>query len=132
ADIDLAVSALRDCALVSPASGVVLERRIEVGTLAGAGTVGFVLGDLSAVKARFGIPDSMVQSVTLGDPITVIVEAITATPFAGRVTAIAPTADPPRPVFDVDVTIPTQTGPLRPGMTGTVALDARPGATATA
>jgi RND family efflux transporter MFP subunit len=132
ADIDLAVSALRDCALVSPASGVVLERRIEVGTLAGAGTVGFVLGDLSAVKARFGIPDSMVQSVTLGDPITVIVEAIAATPFAGRVTAIAPTADPQSRVFDVEVTIPNQNGPLRPGMIGTVALDARPGATATA
>lgn len=131
ADIDLAVSALGDCALVSPASGVVLERRIEVGTLAGAGTVGFVLGDLSAVKARFGIPDSMVQSVTLGDPITVIVEAITATPFAGRVTAIAPTADPQSRVFDVEVTIPNQNGPLRPGMIGTVALHARPGAAAT-
>ncbi len=131
ADIDLAVSALRDCALVSPAGGVVLERRIDVGTLAGAGTVGFVLGDLSAVKARFGIPDSMVQSVTLGDPITVIVEAIAATPFAGRVTAIAPTADPQSRVFDIEVTIPNQNGLLRPGMIGTVALAARPGAAAT-
>jgi RND family efflux transporter MFP subunit len=131
ADIDLAVNALRDCALVSPASGVVLERRIEVGTLAGAGTVGFVLGDLSAVKARFGIPDSMVQSVTLGDPITVIVEAVAAAPFVGRLTAIAPTADPQSRVFDVEVTIPNQNGLLRPGMIGAVALDARPGAGAT-
>ena len=76
ADIELALSALRDCALVAPAGGVILERRIEVGTLAGAGTVGFVLGDLSAVKARFGIPDAMIQSVRLGDAIDVIVEAV--------------------------------------------------------
>ena len=132
ADIDLAVNALGDCALVSPASGVVLERRIEVGTLAGAGTVGFVIGDVSAVKARFGVPDSMVQSVTPGDSITVIVEAVAATPFAGRVTAIAPTADPQSRVFDVEVTIPNQNGLLRPGMIGTVALDARrPGGAAT-
>jgi RND family efflux transporter MFP subunit len=131
ADIDLAVNALRDCALVSPSSGVVLERRIEVGTLAAAGTVGFVVGDLSAVKARFGIPDSMVQSVTLGGPISVIVEAVASTPFAGRVSAIAPIADPQSRVFDVEVTIPNQDGRLRPGMIGTVALDPRPDAAAT-
>jgi RND family efflux transporter MFP subunit len=127
------VNALRECALVSPASGVVLERRIEVGTLAGAGTVGFVIGDLSAVKARFGIPDSMVQSVAPGDPITVIVEAVAATPFAGRVTAIAPAANPQSRVFDVEVTIPNQDHLLRPGMIGTVALHPRRrGAAATA
>jgi RND family efflux transporter MFP subunit len=130
ADVDLAASALRDCMLVSPASGVVLERRIEVGTLAGAGTVGFVLGDLSAVKARFGVPDVMVSSVTLGDTIEVNVEAIAAAPFAGRITAIAPTADPQSRVFDIEVTIPNQDGRLRPGMIGTVALAAQTAAAA--
>lgn len=130
ADIDLAVNALRDCALVSPASGIVLERRIEVGTLAAAGTVGFVIGDLSTVKARFGIPDSMVQSVTLGGPISVIVEAAAGASFAGRVSAIAPVADPQSRVFDVEVTIPNHDGGLRPGMIGTVALGARTGAAA--
>jgi RND family efflux transporter MFP subunit len=122
ADIELALSALRDCALVSPASGIILERRIEVGTLAGAGTVGFVLGDLSSVKARFGIPDLMIQSVGLGDAIDVTVEAVGAATFAGRVTAIAPAADAQSRVFDVEVTIPNPDGRLRPGMIGTVAV----------
>jgi RND family efflux transporter MFP subunit len=122
ADIELALSALRDCALVSPASGIILERRIEAGSLAAAGTVGFVLGDLGSVKARFGIPDGMIQSVRLGDVMDVTVEAGTATTFAGRVTAIAPTADPQSRVFDVEVTIPNQDGQLRPGMIGTVAV----------
>jgi RND family efflux transporter MFP subunit len=132
ADIELAENALRDCTLVSPATGVVLERRIEVGTLAGAGTVGFVLGDLSSVKARFGIPDGMIQSVKPGDAIDVIVDAVAAQPFAGRITAIAPTADPQSRVFDVEVTIANQDGRLRPGMIGTVAVDARPGMVAAA
>lgn len=122
ADIELASIALRDCALVSPATGIVLERRIEVGTLAAAGTVGFVLGDLSSVKARFGIPDGMIQSVTLGDAIGVMVEAVAGTTFAGRVTAIAPSADPQSRVFDVEVTIPNRDGRLRPGMIGTVSV----------
>jgi RND family efflux transporter MFP subunit len=124
-DIDLALSALHDCALVAPATGVILERRIEAGSLAGAGTVGFVLADLSAVKARFGIPDGMIGSVRLGDPIDVMVEAVTATRFAGRVTAIAPAADAQSRVFDVEVTIPNHDARLRPGMIGTVAIGPR-------
>jgi RND family efflux transporter MFP subunit len=124
ADIELAASALRDCALVSPSSGIILERRVEAGALAAAGTVGFVLGDLSSVKARFGIPDGMIRSVNLGDKIGVAVEAIGAATFAGRVTAIAPVADAQSRVFDVEVTIPNQDGRLRPGMIGTVAVNA--------
>jgi RND family efflux transporter MFP subunit len=122
-DIELAASALRDCALMAPSAGVILERRIEVGTLAAAGTVGFVLGDLSSVKARFGVPDAMVQSIRLGDAMAVSVEAVAGATFAGRVTAIAPAADAQSRVFDVEVTIPNQDARLRPGMIGTVAIN---------
>ena len=132
ADIELAASALRDCALVAPAAGVLLERRIEVGSLVGAGTVGFVLGDVSSVKARFGIPDAVIKSVTLGDAIAVVVDSLEPSSFSGRVTAIAPTADPKSRVFDVEVTIRNQAGHLRPGMIGTVALGAAPDAAAAA
>ena len=130
ADLELARSALADCALITPASGVILERRIELGTLAAAGTVGFVVGDVSAVKARFGIPDGMVGSVALGDAIDVTVEGSAASTFTGRVTAVAPAADPQSRVFAVDVTIPNQDGHLRPGMIGTVAVPTSPRAAA--
>jgi len=122
AEIELALSALRDCTLTAPATGVLLDRKIEVGTLVGAGTVGFVLGDVSAVKARFGIADAAIATVKLGESIGVTVDAVAATMFTGRVTAVAPTADPQSRVFDVEVTIPNADGRLRPGMIGTVAL----------
>jgi RND family efflux transporter MFP subunit len=122
ADIELALSALRDCELVSPATGILLERRIEVGSLVGAGTVAFMFGDVSSVKARFGIPDSVIQLVKLGDRIGVIVESLAGGRFSGRVTAISPTADPQSRVFNVEVTISNQDGRLRPGMIGTVVI----------
>jgi RND family efflux transporter MFP subunit len=122
ADIELALSALRDCTMVSPATGILLERKIEVGTLVGVGTVGFVLGDVSAVKARFGIPDSAIATVKLGETIGVLVDAVAEKTFTGRITSVAPTADPQSRVFDVEVTIPNADGRLRPGMIGTVAL----------
>jgi RND family efflux transporter MFP subunit len=122
ADVELALTALRDTSLVSPIDGVILERKIEAGMLAGAGTVGFVLGDVATVKARFGIPDSMVQVVALGDAIDVTVDAMGGAMFAGRVTAVAPAADPQSRVFDVEVSIANAKGQLRPGMIGAVTI----------
>ena len=122
ADLELALIALRDCALLAPATGVILERRIEQGALVSGGTVGFVLGDISSVKARFGIPDAMIQSVTLGDEIAVTIEALAGASLSGRITGIAPAADAQSRVFDIEVTVPNADGRLRPGMIGTVAL----------
>ncbi len=125
-EIELALSALHDTALIAPATGVLLERKIEVGSLVSAGTVGFTLGDVSAVKAHFGIPDNMIHAVTLGDRMGVAVDAVAGATFPGRVTALAPAADPHSRVFDVEVTIPNPDGRLRPGMIGTVALGPKP------
>jgi multidrug efflux system membrane fusion protein len=132
ADIELAQIALRDTALISPTTGIVLDRRIEVGTLVSAGLVGFVLGDLSSVKARFGIPDAMIQAIHPGDSIGVTVEAIAGATFTGRVTAVAPAADPQSRVFDVEVTVPNHDGRLRPGMIGTVSVGQSASVAATA
>jgi RND family efflux transporter MFP subunit len=126
AEIELALSALRDCTLLAPSAGVLLERKIEVGALVGVGTVGFVLGDVSAVKARFGIPDSAITTVKLGESIDVLVDAVGEATFKGRVTSLAPAADPQSRVFDVEVTIANADGQLRPGMIGTVALGLPP------
>ena len=122
AELELAETALRDCALVSPATGILLERKIEVGSLVSAGTVGFVVADISAVKAHFGIPDSMIQSVTPGERIDLIVESVAGATFQGRVTAVAPAADAQSRVFDVEVTIPNPDRRLRPGMIGSVSV----------
>jgi RND family efflux transporter MFP subunit len=125
ADLALAESGLRDCTLVAPARGVLLARSIEVGTLASPGASALVIGDVSAVKARFGIPDAMLTAIALGDAIGVTVDAVDATPFAGRITAMAPAADPQSRVFQVEVTIPNREGRLRPGMIGAVEIRGR-------
>ena len=57
----LAEISLRDTLLTAPITGVVLERVIEAGSLVGVGTPAFVLGDVSSVKALFGVPDSRRQ-----------------------------------------------------------------------
>jgi RND family efflux transporter MFP subunit len=120
ASIEMAEIAMRDTALVAPRGGIILERKIETGTLVGTGTVGFVLGDVAVVKAVFGVPDSLVHRISLGQPLAVTTEAFRGSKFTGRVTAVSPSAEQQSRVFDVEVSIPNADGRLRPGMIGSV------------
>jgi RND family efflux transporter MFP subunit len=120
AQLEAARIALEDCALTSPMNALVLGRNVEEGTLVSAGTVGFTLADLSSVKAVFGVPDIVVRSLRIGQPLAVSVEAIPENRFNGRITAIAPSAERQSRVFDVEVTIPNPAGMLRSGMIAAV------------
>jgi RND family efflux transporter MFP subunit len=124
AELALARNALDDCSLVAPSSGVILERRVEAGSLASPGAVAFVVADVSAVKARFGVPDGAVSAVRLGDAMDVVFDGLGGATATGHVTAVAPAADPRSHVFAVEVTIPNRDGQLRPGLIGAVTLPA--------
>jgi len=118
--LDAARIALADCALTSPMNALVLGRKIEEGTLVSAGTVGFTLADLSSVKAVFGVPDTVVRALQIGQPLAVSVEALPGARFNGHITAIAPSADASSRVFDVEVSIPNPAGALKSGMIAAV------------
>jgi RND family efflux transporter MFP subunit len=124
AQLEAAQLALKDATLVAPADGVVLSRNIEVGSLAGAGSVGFVLADLTRVKAIFGVPDLLVQRVKIGTGLHVTTDAYGSAEFPGQVSAVSPAADTQSRVFSVEVTIPNPDGRLKPGMIGTVEVAA--------
>lgn len=122
AQVEAARLALADCVLTAPIDGVVLERRIEAGMLAGAGTVAFVLGRVADVKAIFGVPDGIVSDLRTGLPLTMTTEAFPGASFPGRVTGVAPSADSQSRVFAVEVTLPNRDGRLRPGMIGAIEI----------
>ena len=107
---------LQDTQLKAPMSAVVLERRIEVGTLVGQGMAAFVLADLTSVKAVFGVPDTSLNSLKLGDTLTITSDATPGTEFTGQISRISPSADQNSRAFEVEVTIPNEQGLLKPGM----------------
>ena len=107
---------LQDTQLKAPMSAVVIERRIEMGTLVGQGTGAFVLADLTFVKAAFGVPDTSLRSLKLGDTLTITSDATPGTEFTGHISRISPSADQNSRSFEVEVTIPNEQGLLKPGM----------------
>lgn len=132
AQLEQASIQLADSQLKSPLDGMVASRSVEHGTLVGSGTKAFVLVDLSSVKAVFGVPDSMQARIKPGAPLSVVVDALSGREFAGKVTAVSPSADPKSRVFDIELTIPNPEALLKDGMIATVRLDGAGGHDATA
>jgi RND family efflux transporter MFP subunit len=123
--VQQAESAKTDSALESPIDGIVLKRLVEVGSLVGPGTGAFVLADVSAVKAVFGAPDTILGSLKVGGTAPITSEAVPNRAFTGKITNVAPSADPRSRVFDVELTIPNADRALKPGMLAVVAIEAR-------
>jgi RND family efflux transporter MFP subunit len=123
ARVDQAATALADTVLRSSLDGVVLKRSIEVGALAAPGTVAFSVADVSSVKAAFGVPDNVLPRIHLGAVESITTDAFPGQTFEGRISLIAPSADPKSRVFEVDVTIPNSDGRLKPGSVAALQLE---------
>src|SRR5271168_1332015 len=122
AQVSEANVALAYCELRAPFSGWVVKRSVDLGALVGPATNGFTLADTQSVKAVFGVPDTSIGRVRLGQHLAISTDALPQQ-FAGRVSAISPAADPKSRVFSVEVTIPNQKNQLKSGMIASLALN---------
>jgi len=113
---DQAALSLADCTLRAPMDGFVLRRGIEVGTLVAAGSPAVTLADTRSVKVVFGVPDVLVGTMQMGAVQGIAVDAVPGETFRGRITRVAPSADPNSRVFEVEVTLPNPDGRLKTGM----------------
>jgi RND family efflux transporter MFP subunit len=107
---------LDHCRLTSPISGLILERKIEVGSLVQPGKDSVEVADTSEMRAVFGVSDVHVEQLRQGQLLKLATEAVPGVELAGRITKIAPNADPTTRTFDVEVTVPNSQGRLRTGM----------------
>ena len=113
---------LHDTSLVAPFTGVVVQRSIELGSLAGPSVIAFVLADISLVKATFGLSDIAVANLKKGSKLVTFSEAFPRRQFPGFVSAIAPMADSSTRSFQAEVTMPNHSGLLKPGMIVSLAV----------
>jgi multidrug efflux system membrane fusion protein len=121
AQLSSAHTQLSDSILRAPRDGCIAKRNIDVGSLVGPLTAAFSLIDTHLVRVSFGVPDTAMRLVHLGQKIQVNTEA--AGGFEGRVTSIAPSADTNSRVYSVEVTAANPAGILKAGMIATLAIE---------
>src|SRR6185436_487100 len=107
-------TALRDCVLTSPIEGVVVKKRVEVGSFA------FTVADMRTVKVVFAVPDVMVNTLHVGSSVAIRADAVGS--FRGAITRIDPSADAKSRTFEVEASVPNSDGKLKAGMVASVGL----------
>jgi len=108
------------CSLESPfPEATVAARYVEKSERVAASQRAFLLFDLSSVVVAFGVPDSLVGKLAIGQAIEVTADALSGERFQGVIHKIGSTADPVTRTYQVEVRVDQPRG-LRPGMVATV------------
>jgi len=122
----------RWASLVSPASGVVLERRAQAGEVVAAGQVVARIADLSSpLVLRLPLSAREAARVRIGDVAQVRVEDFAEQTLTGRVTRVGEAADTRTGAISVEIELSAPPAALRSGQVAHASLSVRtaPGAT---
>lgn len=127
---DLARQRLADATLHSPLTGVVAEKRTDVGERLGDATVAFVIVQTAPIRLRFRLPERYLSQVREGQKVTATVDPYPGETFAGRVTLVGGVVDPSTRTVAIETEFPNRDGRLSPGLFARVEIDLGPERTA--
>lgn len=125
---DLARQRLADAVLPSPITGVVAERRADVGERLGESSVAFVVVQTSPLKLRFQLPERYLARVRRGQAVRAKVDPYPGETFAGTVSVVGGVVDPATRTVAVETEFANSDGRLSPGLFARVELDLEPAA----
>ena len=114
--------ALRDTSLIAPFNGDIVKKSVDLGAFVGPGLTVLAVANTDTVKITVGVPDTTVQSVKLGQPVQVLVDAFPNRTFKAHISRISSAADPTTKNFDIEVAIQNPEHLLKAGMIGSLQL----------
>jgi RND family efflux transporter MFP subunit len=106
----------------APFDGVITEKLVEAGELASPGQPLLRMENPRQLRLEATVAEGDLRSVSRGDKISVIVDALGGRTLAGVVAQILPAGDPQTHTFTVKVDLPPAPG-LKTGMFGRFQLD---------
>jgi HlyD family secretion protein len=125
ASLENAEEDLRNSTIISPITGLVLSRDVNVGdavssilVMGSQATLVFSLGDISEVYVQGKVDEADIGKVYMGQPARIVVESFKDKKFNGKVTKISPLGKEKDNVttFEVRVSILNPTGELKANM----------------
>ncbi|MHB8529831.1 MAG: efflux RND transporter periplasmic adaptor subunit [Caulobacteraceae bacterium] len=106
----------------TPVGGAIQTLDVRQGMTIGAGATLAQVSGLSTVWLNAAVPEAQTGLVRVGEPVRVDLAAFPGETFAGRVTAILPTAETQSRTLTVRIELPNRGDRLRPGMFATAHL----------
>lgn len=130
AQVALARQAIADATIKAPFSGKISGNPVQAGTVVGPGTpVARIVGKEGSYFEG-EVPESNIDKIGIGSPVSVEVSALGGVKFNGSVQAVSPAGETVGRLFKVRVALSSDTSTLKPGMyaTGKVVLRTVPNA----
>jgi membrane fusion protein (multidrug efflux system) len=125
ASLSLGKQHVADAVMRSPLTGVVSERRTEVGQRLGEAGVAFVVEQTAPLKLRFSIPERYLAELRTGQTVTARVDPYPGETFTGRIKTVGGVIDPATRTFFAEAEFANADGRLRPGLFARIDLGAR-------
>ena len=122
--VQTAMQHLKDTQIRSPISGVVVERKVEIGQSVAPGAPLLRILDQSTLKADIDLPESDFARIAAGTPAVIQVDAFQGQLFPGKVVLVNPMVDRKTRTFRVRIESPNPTAKLVDGMFVRVQLSA--------
>lgn len=116
AAVELARVRLDKHVIGAPFAGTAGIRKVSPGAFVGAGTVIVNLEKIDPLKVDFKVPEVFLSSVTVGQSIEVLVDALPGRTFKGEIYAIDPMVDVNGRALTVRARLPNGDRTLRPGL----------------
>lgn len=133
ASVESTGAVVREVEVLSPSTGIVLQRNVRQHDYVTAGTVLYEIADLSAVWIDFEAWEQDVRWLRRGDVVRYTARAYPGEIFAGRVSWIDPVVNPATRTVRVRLEVDNREGRWRPDMLvrGEVLAESRSGAVVT-
>ncbi len=122
ARVDAAQATLNMARLIAPFTGTVTDAHPLPGDQVSAGTLGFRVDDLSSLYVDVEISEVDINTVSVGQPVTLTFDAVLGSEYHGEVTQVSQAGDTVQGVvnFTVTVRITDADHKVKPGMTAAV------------
>jgi RND family efflux transporter MFP subunit len=115
---------LGETRIASPLTGVVVQRRLDPGTLVGPPGGGAIVtvARVDTLRVFITVNERELGGVAVGRDAHVEVDALPGRTFTGKVVRLAPALDPATRTLDAEVQLDNRAGELYPGMYGRGAI----------
>jgi membrane fusion protein, multidrug efflux system len=118
-------ASIADRVVRAPFSGYASLRNISVGAVVSAGSEIATVSDTSRIKLDFAVPETLLSSVAVGQPIEARSSAYPDFPLRGTVSAVDPVVDPVTRSATLRAILPNGDGRIKPGMLLSVQIESR-------
>ncbi len=121
--LDLLETRLEKGFVVSPIGGIVNEKYLSKGEVAGPGTPIISVVDVSRVKISAGIPERFIGDITKGSSVSITFDVYPDEIFEGKISYVSPVLSEMNRTFEIEIVLSNKDGRLKPEMSANITVE---------